>query len=334
MTERGLYGFVNVFLEVSNCRKCSILCYRMNPFIRIHPEVRRALDNRTPVVALESTIIAHGMAYPGNLEMAIEVETLIRSEGAVPATIALLNGKMCIGLDESELTLLAEGGRSIGKVSRRDVAWFLSHPVQVGATTVSATMLAAHAVGIRVFATGGIGGVHRGADVSWDVSADLFEFTRSGVAVISAGAKAILDLPATIEYLETLGVPVVGYRTDEFPAFYSRSSGQKVPMQVETVESLAEFLHAYWQVIPDQGVLIANPVPEDAEIRRDEIEPYILRAIERATAEGVSGKDLTPFLLRELSEQTQGRSVRTNVALVRSNAILGAQLACALHRLP
>lgn len=303
----------------------------MNSFLRFHPEVRAALDGRAAVVALESTIVAHGMSYPQNFQTAIEVQEIIRSHGAVPATVAILDGKLCIGLSDSELEQLAVSGSTAGKVSRRDLAAFLDDPRLVGATTVASTMIAAHAGGIRVFVTGGIGGVHRGAERTWDVSADLHEFTRSGVAVVSAGAKAILDIPATLEYLETLGVPVVGFGTSEFPAFYSRNSGVRLNMGFDHPEDLAKMLLAHWEIDPHGGVLVANPIPHEFEIPAGEIEPSIVMAVEKANARGIQGKQLTPFLLKELAEITGGRSLEANIALVKNNAHAGARIALALQ---
>lgn len=299
-------------------------------FLTIAPEVHEALRSGQPVVALESTIVAHGMPWPQNLETALEVQETVRSGGAVPATIAVQGGRLKVGLSASELELLAREGRGVGKVSRRDISLFLARPQLPGATTVASTMMVASSAGIRVFATGGIGGVHRGAELSWDVSADLMEFTRSGVAVVSAGAKAILDLPATLEYLETLGVPVLGYRTSEFPAFYSRSSGLPLEWRIDEVSELADVLGRLWSLDPHAGALIANPIPEESEIPADLIEPVIRESIREASSSGIRGKALTPFLLARLAEVTQGSSLNANMALVKNNARLGALLAARL----
>jgi len=301
-------------------------------YIQMQPEVRDALGRGAPVVALESTIVAHGMPFPQNLESAREVEAIVRSLHALPATIAIVHGRIKIGLSPEELELLARSGNSVGKVSRRDFGHYLSNPHLIGATTVASTMMCASMAGIRVFVTGGIGGVHRGAEQTGDVSADLPEFTRSGVAVVSAGAKAILDIPKTLEYLETLGIPVIGFRTAEFPAFYSRSSGLMLESVVDDFTSLANYLRAHWAVAPNSGVLIANPVPQEYQIPREEIEPWILQVLAEASSQGISGKSLTPYLLRRLAEVTAGRSLVTNRALVRHNASIGAALAVELAR--
>jgi pseudouridylate synthase len=289
------------------------------------------MSAQRPVVALESTIVAHGMPYPRNLETALAVEELIRSEGAVPATIALSGGRIRVGLSHAELDYLAKSGASAGKVSRRDMPFYLANPRLTGATTVAGTMMAAHMAGIRVFVTGGIGGVHRGAESTWDVSADLPEFTRSAVAVVSAGAKAILDLPATLEYLETLGVPVIGYGTSDFPAFYSRGSGLRLERTVSAPEELAAIIRMHWSVNPAGGVLVANPIPEEYSIPQEIIGPHVEESLARAARQGVTGKALTPFLLKELAAVTEGRSLEANIALVRNNAVVGARLARALY---
>jgi len=293
-------------------------------------EVASAIKSGQPVVALESTIVAHGMPYPQNLHTALAVEQIIRNEGATPATIAINNGKIHAGLSSEMLDFLAQSGRAAGKVSRRDMAAYLANPSRTGATTVASTMIAAAHAGISVFVTGGIGGVHRGAESTWDVSADLIEFTRSPVTVISAGAKAILDLPKTLEYLETFGVPVIGFKTREFPAFYSRGSGLPLEWSVSEVSELAEGIRAHRFIDPHGGVLVVNPVPAEEEITRDEIEPVIERCVKEAADLGISGKVLTPFLLKRIAEVTLGRSLNANIALVKNNAQLGARLACAL----
>ena len=283
----------------------------MNEFM-ISEEVHAALNNHTPVVALESTIISHGMPFPENLAVAREVEAEVRKHGAVPATIAIVAGKICIGLEPESLERFALA-KGVMKCSRRD--------------TVAATMILAEMAGIEIFATGGIGGVHRGAETTWDVSADLPEFAQTAVTVVSAGAKAILDLPKTLEYLETAGVPVIGYMTDVFPAFYSRTSALKVPMSLDSTHDIASFIHEKKRMNLQGGTLIANPIPEEFEIPQREIEPVIEKAIAEAMNKGISGKDLTPFLLKYLNELTQGRSQLANKQLVLNNAAVAAQIA-------
>jgi pseudouridylate synthase len=294
--------------------------------LKISPTVQAALDKGEAVVALESTIIAHGMPYPQNYDMAREVEQLVRDEGATPATIAIINGDMCIGLSQSELELFAKNGTSIPKVSTRDMA-FVAAGGKSGATTVASTMRIADMAGIRVFATGGMGGVHRGAEKTLDISNDLIEFATSNVAVVTAGAKAILDLSLTLEYLETQGVPVVGYGTDEFPAFYSRKSGLKLPMRLDDAKAVARMMHHKWEMGLAGGVVVANPIPEKYEIPASEIEPQILRALKDAEEKGIAGKDVTPFLLKRITELTQGRSLNANIALVMNNAIVATEIA-------
>ncbi len=289
----------------------------------VSEEVREALVHRHPVVALESTIIAHGMPYPENLAVAAELEQAVRAGGAVPATIALMDGAAVIGLDARSLERLAAGPAE--KIATRDIGWALASSV-TGATTVSATMVLAAMAGIRVFATGGIGGVHRGD--SGDESADLLELSRTQVAVVSAGAKAILDLPRTLERLEALSVPVIGYKTRAFPAFYSVDSGLEVPLTLDSPEALARMLHAHWSLPQAGGVLIANPVPASHAIARHDIEPYIERALQEASP--LRGKDLTPSLLKRLNEATKGRSQSVNRKLAVNNASLAASVAGAL----
>lgn len=291
-------------------------------------EVKTALAEARPVVALESTIIAHGMPYPQNVETAREVEALVRKGGAVPATIAILGGEVKIGLSPEELDRLGREGRSITKVSVRDLPFVVARKID-GATTVASTMRLAAMSGIRVFATGGIGGVHRGAEKSFDISADMTEFAASDVAVVTAGAKAILDLGLTLETLETLGVPVVGFGTDEFPAFYSRRSGYTVPMRCDTAEQVASLMQAKWQMGLKGGVVVANPIPFAYEIGVEEIAPVIAQAVARAAERGIAGKGLTPFLLAEIAGVTGGRSLAANIALVRHNAEVAAAIALA-----
>jgi pseudouridine-5'-phosphate glycosidase len=293
-------------------------------------EVAAAKAAGTPIVALESTIITHGMPYPGNLEMAESVEEIIRAEGAVPATIAVIKGKLHIGLDREELHALAQTPDAM-KLSRADLAFAISEG-RTGATTVAATMIAAARGGIHVFATGGIGGVHRKAEESFDISADLEELSRTPVIVVCAGAKAILDIPKTLEVLETKGVPVVTYGQDDFPAFWSRSSGLKSPLRLDGADRIAAFQHMREQLGIAGGMLIGNPVPATHEIPSTEMEGYIIEALNRADAAGIAGKAVTPFLLSSIFEITEGRSLTTNIALVENNARLAAKIAVALAR--
>ena len=300
----------------------------MHPDLDIAPEIAAGLSDRRAIVALESTIIAHGMPYPDNLDVARQLERIIRAAGAVPATIAILNGRLTVGLSESEVEHLAQS-RDIAKASVRDLPLLLATR-RDGATTVASTMRVAAMAGIHVFATGGIGGVHRGADATGDISADLTEFTRSPVAVISAGAKAILDLPRTLEMLETLSVPVIGYGCDEFPSFYSRSSGLRLQARADTVEELANILAARWRLDEHGGVLVANPIPEADEIPAPLIEGKIRDALSQAQIGGITGKEVTPYLLSRIRILTEGASQRANVALVLNNARLAAEIAVAL----
>ncbi len=291
-------------------------------------EVQQAITNGSPIVALESTIISHGMPFPENLEVAREVEETVRVNGAVPATIAIINGEFHVGLDSTALENFAQL-KGVMKCSRRDLPMVVSQKLN-GATTVAATMIIAEMAGIRVFATGGIGGVHRNAEQTFDVSADLIELSKTSVAVVSAGAKAILDLPKTLEYLETFGVPVIGFQTDEFPAFYSRKSGLKTTMSLQTPEEIASFLHEKWSLNLNGGVLIANPIPEQFELNAEEIENAITSSILRAEEQKIGGKELTPFLLKELNLITEGRSQIANKALVLNNAAVASRIAVAM----
>lgn len=300
-----------------------------HPDLDIAPQIAEALAQGDAVVALESTIIAHGMPYPGNLDTARALEATVRAEGAVPATIAVLGGRLKAGLREHDLERLARSP-DMAKASVRDLPMLIAQR-RDGATTVAATMRIAAMAGIRVFATGGIGGVHRGAELTGDVSADLTELAHSPVAVISAGAKAILDLPRTLEMLETLSVPVIGYRCDEFPAFYSRGSGLPVPARADSPEEVAAILAARWRLSPEGGALIANPIPDTDEIPAARIETHIAAALQEARNRGIGGKEVTPFLLAHLRDLTAGESQRSNVALALNNARLGAEIACALR---
>lgn len=291
------------------------------------PEVREALNAGRPVVALESTIITHGMPFPKNLEMARDVEAAIREAGAVPATIALMDGRIHIGLDDATLEALAQA-RDVMKVSRADLAVCLTTR-RTGATTVAATMICAALADIRVFATGGIGGVHRGVEDTMDISADLYELAATPVTVVSAGAKAILDLPRTFEYLETLGVPVIAVGQDVIPAFWSRDSGLPAPLRLDDPARIAEAARMRRALGLPGGQLVVNPIPLDAEIPRAEIMPVVEQALAEATAQGIAAKAVTPFLLDRIFELTEGRSLAANIALVLANARLAAAIAAA-----
>jgi pseudouridine-5'-phosphate glycosidase len=302
----------------------------MSPLLSMTRDVRAALEAGQPVVALESTLIAHGMPYPQNLEVARRLAQTVRDEGAVPAVIAVGHGRILVGLDEADLQRIAEA-RDVAKISSRDIAAILASG-KLGATTVAATMACAHRAGIRLFATGGIGGVHRGAESSFDISADLEEFARTPVAVVSAGAKAILDLPKTLEYLETKGVPVIGYGTDRFPAFYSRSSGLGLHLRCDTPAEVAAVLSMQDRLGFGAGTLIANPIPHEHALPEAEAEAAIGRALSEAHAQGVTGKEVTPFLLAALVKLTEGRSLAANKALAEHNARVGARIAVAYAR--
>lgn len=301
----------------------------MREYLTFTQEVQQALEHNLPVVALETTIISHGMPYPQNIEMAKEVEQIIRDNGAVPATIGLMNGKIKIGLNESELEEFATN-KSVEKVSRRDFPYILATG-KIGATTVAGTMIAAQLAGIKVFATGGIGGVHREGEITWDVSADLTELAQTNVAVVCAGAKSILDIGRTLEYLETQGVPVVGYKCDEFPSFYSRESGYQVDFRLDAPQEVAAVMDAKWKLGLNGGLVIANPVPEADALDYNEIEAVIQRALQEAKENGIAGKKVTPFILDKVKQLTAGKSLQTNIALVKHNAEVAAQIAVALH---
>ncbi len=296
-----------------------------HPDLVLTDEVRRALLDGTPVVALESTIISHGMPYPQNVEMATEVERIIRDGGAIPATIAVLDGRPRIGLTDADLELLATNP-DVAKVSVRDLPYVMARG-RHGATTVAATMRLAALAGVSVFVTGGLGGVHRGAERTFDVSADLTELSTTNVAVVSAGVKSILDIALTLETLETLGVPVVAYGTDEFPAFFSRESGCAAPQRLDTPADIAALMAAKWRLGLAGGVAIVNPIPVEDEIPADEIGVIIEQALADMDAQGIHGKDATPFLLGRIVEITHGASLTANIALVNNNARLGAQVA-------
>jgi pseudouridine-5'-phosphate glycosidase len=297
----------------------------LHPSLAITEEVAQALRDGTPVVALESTIISHGMPYPQNVTMATEVEQIIRDGGAVPATIAVLDGRPRIGLGPDDLELLATSP-DVAKTSVRDLPYVIAGRGH-GATTVAATMRLAALAGISVFVTGGMGGVHRGAPLTFDISADLTEMSLTNVAVVSAGAKSILDIGLTLEALETLSVPVVAYRTSEFPAFFSRSSGHEAPMRADTPDEIAAFMAAKWNLGIAGGIAVVNPIPAQDEIPPNEINDIIDRAIADMQALGIHGKEATPFLLGRIVEITGGASLTANIALVNNNAQLGAQVA-------
>ncbi|MEM0994678.1 MAG: pseudouridine-5'-phosphate glycosidase [Bacteroidota bacterium] len=295
-------------------------------FLQFSEAVQAAMDNDRPIVALESTIIAHGMPYPQNVETALEVETQVYEHGAVPATIALMNGQVKVGLSHEEIEELGKAGAAAVKVSRRDIP-FVLHQQKYGATTVAATMIIADWADIPIFATGGIGGVHRGAAQSMDISADLQELAQTKVAVVSAGAKSILDLPLTLEYLETFGIPVIGYQTTEFPAFYTRTSGLGVDYTLQTPDEIARILKLKWELGLDGGVLIANPVPAAHACSKAYMDNIIAQAVNAAEAQGIKGKALTPFLLSNIKQLSKGKSLVSNIQLVLNNAKLGAQIA-------
>lgn len=297
-----------------------------NTYLKISPEVKRALDEGQPIVALESTIISHGMPYPQNVETALKVEATVKANGAIPATIAIINGKLRAGLNKKEIDYLGKKGRAVVKCSRRDLPFVVTQQKD-GATTVAATMIIAEMAGIQIFATGGIGGVHRGATQTFDISADLQELAQTNVAVISAGAKSILDLPLTLEYLETYGIPVIGWQTTEFPAFYTRQSGLGVDYKMDNISDLALLLHTKWTMGLKGGVLIANPVPKEYALAKDEMDTLVNQAIVLANQQRIKGKALTPFLLAKIKELSAGKSLVSNIELVLNNAKLGAALA-------
>ncbi len=296
------------------------------PYLDIHPNIAQALAQGHPVVALESTIISHGMPYPQNVATALQVEAQVRAHGAVPATIAIINGRLKAGLTHAEIELLGQTGRSVVKVSRRDMPFIVASGA-TGATTVASTMVIAAMAGIRVFATGGIGGVHRGAEHSFDVSADLQELAHTPVAVVCAGAKSILDLGLTLEYLETHGVPVIGYQTPWLPAFFTRDSAFKVDYQLDSAEQIAQVMHAKWTMNLQGGIVIANPIPQAFAMPRETIDAAIEQALREAEQQGIGGKEATPFLLQRVNELTGGNSLASNIQLVLNNARLAAAIA-------
>ena len=303
----------------------------LEKYLDIKPEIKKALEEGKAVVALESTIISHGMPYPRNVETALNVEQIIRDNGAIPATIAIMDGKLKVGLSKDEIESLGKSSDAI-KCSRRDIPFILAKKLD-GATTVASTMLIASIAGIKVFATGGIGGVHRGAQETFDISADLQELAHTDVAVVCASAKSILDIGLTLEYLETQGVPVVGFGTDELPAFYTSKSGFGVDYRVDTPEELAEALKTKWDLGIEGGVVVANPIPPEYEMDPAVIDSAISEAVREADLKGIKGKESTPFLLAKVKEITGGSSLDSNIQLVYNNAVLGAKIAVELSKL-
>lgn len=300
-----------------------------NDFIIIHPDVQHALKNNLPIVALESTIISHGMPWPQNAITAKAVEDVVRQSGAVPATIAIRDGKCLVGLSDEDIDYFSQA-QDVWKVSLRDMPYVISKHLP-GATTVAATMRIASMVGIKIFATGGIGGVHRGAEDTMDVSADLTEMGHTNVAIVAAGVKSILDIGLTLEYMETIGVPVVTYGQDEFPSFYSSKSGFRSPLRLDSPRAMADLLKAKWGLEINGSVLIANPVPKEFEMEQSAIEKHILNALNEAKKLNVKGKEVTPFLLKFISENTKGESLEANIALIKNNAKVASEIAVALY---
>ena len=303
----------------------------LDKYVEINPEVAEALSSGKAVVALESTIISHGMPYPKNVETALAAEQVVRDNGAIPATIAIIKGKLKVGLTLDEIEYLGKT-EGVIKTSRRDIPFIIAKKLD-GATTVASTMIIADLAGIRVFATGGIGGVHRGAPESFDISADLQELAHTNVAVVCAGAKSILDIGLTLEYLETQGVPVIGYGTDELPAFYTSRSGYAVDYRVDSPEETAEALKAKWDLGLEGGVVIANPIPAEYEMDPEVINGAIAAAVKESEEKGIKGKESTPFLLAKVKELTGGASLDSNIQLVYNNVKVGAQIAVALSKL-
>ncbi|ACA85738.1 pseudouridine-5'-phosphate glycosidase [Shewanella woodyi] len=298
----------------------------LEQYLDINPEVAAALAAGKPVVALESTIISHGMPYPQNVETALRVEQIIRDNGAIPATIAILKGRLKVGMTPDEIEYLGKAGLDVIKTSRRDIPFIVAKQVD-GATTVASTMILAAMAGIKVFATGGIGGVHRGAEQTFDISADLQELANTDVAVVCAGAKSILDIGLTLEYLETQGVPVIGHQTDTLPAFYTRESDFGVDYRLDTPEQIADALKAKWAMGLKGGVVVANPIPQAHQLDRAMIDEVILDALAQMDEQGISGKASTPFLLAKVAEKTKGSSLKANIELVFNNAKLAAEIA-------
>ncbi len=298
----------------------------MKHYLNIHPEVRTALEQGKPVIALESTIISHGMPYPQNVETAIEVEQIIRDNNAVPATIAVLNGRLTVGMSHEEIDYLGKAGQAVIKTSRRDIPFIVSKQAD-GATTVASTMIIAAMAGIKVFATGGIGGVHRGATQTFDISADLQELANTNVAVVCSGAKSILDLGLTLEYLETRGVPVIGFRTDKLPAFYASESSFGVDYRLEKAVEVAYAMKVKWDMGLKGGIVVANPIPAEHALKKSLIDNAIARAVAEMEEKGIGGKASTPFLLAKVAEITEGKSLEANIELLFSNAKLAAEIA-------
>ena len=296
--------------------------------LKIHPDVMTAIREKRPVVALESTIISHGMPYPENAATARRCEQAVRERGATPATIAILDGVLHVGLADEQIERLAKEGLSVWKASRRDLPYLISQK-KSGSLTVAATMIACGLAGIRVFATGGIGGVHRGAETTFDVSADLLELAQTDVCVVCAGMKSILDLEKTMEVLETHGVPVVGYRTDLLPAFYTRTSDIRLEQRLDSAQDIARLLKAKWDLGLKGGVVVANPIPEEYSYPQEEIDLAIQEAVKKAALQGIAGKETTPFLLSEIARSTKGKSLQANIALVLNNCRLAADIAVA-----
>ena len=297
----------------------------LNDYLDIHPDVENALKNNLPIVALESTIISHGMPYPKNIETALMVEETVRSNNAVPATIAIIKGRLKIGLTKEEIEFLATNDE-IKKISRRDLAIAISQKLS-GSTTVASTMIIANLAKIAVFATGGIGGVHRGAETSLDISADLDELSRTSVCVVCAGVKSILDIGLTLEYLETKGVPVIGYKTSEMPAFYSTKSGFNVDYRIDAAADIADILKTKWDLSINGGILVTNPIPVAAELESSVMNDAINQAIIEADNEKITGKKITPYLLSKVNEITKGKSLDANIKLIKNNADLAAKIA-------
>ena len=297
----------------------------LNSYLDIHPEVEKALKSKLPIVALESSIISHGMPYPENIETALMVEDTVRANNAIPATIAIIKGRLKVGLTKKEIEFLATNDE-VRKISRRDLAIAVSQKFS-GSTTVASTMIITHLAKIAVFATGGIGGVHRGAEKTFDISADLEELARTNVCVVCAGAKAILDIGLTLEYLETKGVPVIGYKTSELPAFYSSKSGFNVDYRVDSAIDIAEILKTKWSLSIEGGVLVTNPIPKKFELELVMMNDAIKEAIIEADKEKITGKEITPYLLSKVNELTQGKSLNANIKLIQNNAVLAAKIA-------
>jgi len=298
---------------------------KLNSYLDVHPEVENALNSKQPIVALESTIISHGMPYPENIETALMVEDTVRANNAIPATIAIIKGRLKVGLTKKEIEFLATNDE-VRKISRRDLAITVSQKLS-GSTTVASTMIIAHLAKIAVFATGGIGGVHRGAEKTLDISADLEELSRTNVCVVCAGAKSILDIGLTLEYLETKGVPIIGYKTSDLPAFYSSKSGFNVDYRVDSAFDISEILKTKWSLSINGGVLVTNPIPKTFELELAMMNEAINKAIIEAEKEKITGKEITPYLLSKVNEITQGKSLNANIKLIQNNAVLAAKIA-------